>query len=276
MKKILIPTDFSLNSHQAIDYMSNLFKNENCEFYLFNTYRYISSGLNAIEMLQADDEWFEKPKNQSLTKLGKLITRCTLFSKNPNHSFHAISENRDITNGIRENIDKIGIDLVVLTSKGKSSFGSKTESILEKVRTCPVLIIPPHATVLNEITLTIASDFQVKINTNEIDRFIKTLENSETQIGILVLKEQNILSDKAANNLEALLNYLKQYSNKPIDLEFLKPTFRLSDYVVSHKSEIMCVVDKKPDIFRRIGLVKSKVIATLKKLNTSTVLTVHQ
>jgi len=275
MKKILIPTDFSLNSYQTADYITNLFKKVNCEFYFLNTFRYINSGLNAFEMLQADDEWFEKPKEDSLEKLGKLVTRYTLKS-NKNHSFHAISEHRDIVDGINISVETIGIDVVVLTGNGTSTLGTTTENILEKVRSCPVLIVPPHATTCNGITLTIASDFQQKINTCEIERFIKALENTNTKIGILALKEKKNLSEKASENLELLLTYLKQLSNKPIELEFLKPAFRLKDYAFSHINEIMCVVDNKPDLFRKIGVVKSNVIATICKLNSNTVLTVHQ
>ncbi|MDD7886773.1 universal stress protein [Flavivirga sp. 57AJ16] len=276
MKKILIPTDFSLNSYQTVDYITTLFKNVNCEFYFLNTYKYETSGLNAIEMLQADDEWFEKPKKESLKKLGILVTRKTLKSDNPKHTFHAISESRSLAEGIKENVDKIGIDVVVLTSKGLTSLGATTENILEKIRSCPILIVPPHAKAYNGIHLIIASDFQEKINTEEIERFIKVLENTKTKIGIFVLEEQSMLSGKATDNLEIMLGYLKQLSNKPIDLEFLRPDHKLADYAASHNDKIICVVDKKPDLFRRMGIVQSKVISTLKKLNTNTVLTVHQ
>ena len=276
MKKILIPTDFSLNSYQTVDYITDLFKKVNCEFYFLHTYSYENSGLNAIEMLQADDEWFEKPKEESLKILGKLVTHYTLSSKNKKHTFHAISEGRSLVEGIKENVNKLGIDVIVLTSKRLHSLGKRTENILEQIRSCPILIVPAHATTSNGITLTIASDFQQKINTGEIERFIKALENTNTQIGILVLKEQNSLSAKSAENLEKLLDYLKQLLSKPIDLEFLKPAYELKDYASKHYDEIMCVIDNKPDLFRKIGIAKSKVISTIKELNNNTVLTVHQ
>ena len=38
MKNILLPTDFSDNSWNAIKYAFNLFKNEKCKYYLLNTY----------------------------------------------------------------------------------------------------------------------------------------------------------------------------------------------------------------------------------------------
>lgn len=276
MKKILIPTDFSKRSYQTIDYITTLFNNEYCEFYILNTYKYETSGLNAIEMLHTDDDWFDRPKQESLKQLGKLITRYTLKTINPKHTFHAISESKSLEEGIRQNVDELGIDVVILTGNGLEALGITTKNILEKIRSCPILIVPPNATASSGITLTIASSFQEQINTNELERFIRALENTKTQIGILVLKAQNTLSDKAADHLEQLLEYLKTRSKAPIGLEFLPTTLDLADYAQSHNDEIMCVVDKKPNLFRKIGVVRTKVISKLNKLGTNPVLTVHQ
>lgn len=276
MKKILIPTDFSKRSYQTIDYITTLFNNEYCEFYILNTYKYETSGLNAIEMLHTDDDWFDRPKQESLKQLGKLITRYTLKTINPKHTFHAISESKSLEEGIRQNVDELGIDVVILTGNGLEALGITTKNILEKIRSCPILIVPPNATASSGITLTIASSFQEQINTNELERFIRALENTKTQIGVLVLKAQNTLSDKAADHLEQLLEYLKTRSRAPIGLEFLPTTLDLADYAQSHNDEIMCVVDKKPNLFRKIGVVRTKVISKLNKLGTNPVLTVHQ
>ena len=73
MKKILIPIDFKFNSHDAIDYAIRFFKREQCEFYFLNTYTYDISGLNTIDLLQADDDWYDKPKCASEDNLGYCI-----------------------------------------------------------------------------------------------------------------------------------------------------------------------------------------------------------
>ncbi|MDG5491191.1 universal stress protein [Psychroserpens sp. SPM9] len=276
MKKILIPTDFSLNSYQTIDYIIQLFANECCEFYFLNSYNYTVSGLNAIEMLHADDDWFDKPKNESIEQLGKLIERYTLKSKNSKHEFNAISEQHNLVDSIKKTIKSIPIDLMVLTGKTEKTVGKHTESILKKIRCCPILIVPPHASASKGIYLTIASDFKRKINTLEIDRFVKVLENTKVDVGILVLEEQNTLADESKNNLEALISALKLTLSQDIDLEYIQPTFRLKDYARSHHDGIMCIIDNKPDWLRQLGLYKSKAISILEKLRTNTVLTVHQ
>jgi len=276
MKKILIPTDFSLSSIQTINNVIQLFKNESCEFYLFNAYTCGTSGLNAIEMLQADDEWFEKPKDESLKQLGKLVELYTFKSNYPKHTFNAISECINLIEGIKNTILKIDADLVILSNTAEKTIGKITENILESIRTCPILIVPPHASNGKHIQLTIASDFKQKINTSEIEKFCKTLDNTNFEIGILVLEEQNTLSNESITNLESLITYLKRYSKTSIDLEYAKSSKDLEDYAISHLDDIICVIDKKPDLFRKIGLYKSNVISTLGQLRTNTVLTIHQ
>ncbi|MEZ4792404.1 MAG: hypothetical protein R2783_02715 [Gelidibacter sp.] len=162
MKKILIPTDFSLNSYQTIDYVTELFKNENCEFYFLNTYTHGVAGLSAIELLQADDDFFDIPKEESLKQLGKLVQRYTLNSNSQQHTFYAISESVGLIDGLKSNIEKIGIDLVILTGNAEKPVGKNTQTILEKIRSCPILIVPPHASMTKGIHLTIASRFQRK------------------------------------------------------------------------------------------------------------------
>lgn len=276
MKKILIPSDFSLNSYQTIDYITELFKNEYCEFYLLNSYDFEVSGLNAIEMLQADDDWFDKPKEESIDQLGKLVERYTFKAQNTKHEFHAISDNMKLIDSIKKNASELSVDLIVLTGRADKNIGKKTKAILKKIRFCPILIVPPHTCITKSIHLTIASNFQEKINTLEIHKFIKILENTNIKIRILVLEEENTLTTEATNNLESLLLYLNQIFTKRIGLEYVKPSYRLKDYAAAHLAGIVCVIDKKPDLFRRIGLIKSNIIPTLMKLQSNTVLTVHQ
>ena len=276
MKKILIPTDFTLNSFQTIDYVIKLFKNETCDFYFLNTYSYNVNGLDAIQMLQADDDWFDKPKQNALKQLGKLVERYTLNCPALNHQFFAISDCSDLVLSIQNNIKQLSIDLVILTSKKEQNLGKITQNIVEKIRCCPVLIVPPHASASNKINITIASDFKQQINTRQIDKFLNILENTNLEITVLILAKQNAISDCASNNLETMLGYLKEISGHTATLHYTASSYNLKAYAQSHLDGIMCVIDKKPHLLRKMGVFKSDIFSTLKQLHTNTVLTVHQ
>lgn len=276
MKKILIPTDFSLNSYQTIDSVLKLFKDKVCDFYFLNTYTYNISGLDALGLLHEDEEWFDKPEEESKEKLGKLIERYTLKSSDSSHGFHAITECSSRLDAIKKHQELLDIDLIILSSGTNENSDRENETILEHVRNCPILLMPAHASIDKKISMTIASDFKQKINTDQIDQFRKSLNGKHVEIGILVLDKQNQLSETVANNLEAFIGYLRQFQNTKTNLEYAKTGSQLKAYASSHANGIMCLVDKKPDLLRKIGLLKSDVISKLKQLNSCTVLTIHQ
>ncbi|PNQ72595.1 hypothetical protein C1T31_10600 [Hanstruepera neustonica] len=276
MKKILIPTNFSRNSTVAINYVTELLKEEYCEFYFLNTYSYDVSGLNAIELLQADDAIFDEPKEESLRQLGALVEHCTLDSDNDKHSFYAISENRELINGIKTNIEKISIDLVIITGSVDTKVSKNTRAIVKKIKSCPILIVPPNASIGQKVSLTIASDFKQSINTSDISKFIKILEKTNFEISIFVLEKKKKVTVNTAKNINSLAVYLEQLLNKQIGIEYIESSYRLEEYAQSHVENIMCILDKKPDVLRKMGLYKTSAIATMGTLRKNTVLAMHQ
>ncbi|MDN3665526.1 universal stress protein [Algibacter miyuki] len=274
MKKILIPTDFSTNSYKAINYITELFKNEDCAFYFLNVYNYGAGGLSAIEMLQADDEWFEKPKEESLQRLGDLLEEYAVNRNNEKHEYHVISEGLSLVKAIEKHIESVNVDLIVL--KGDAKISKNIEAIVGKIRTCPVLVVPPYASMNKKINLTIASNFTEEVQTREIDSFLETFKNTNFKVTVLALTSEENMPEETSRNIKLLCTHLENQTDKAVIVEFTEKSSNLKKYATSHLNNIMCVVDKKPDLLRKIGLCKSKVISTLEKLHKNPVLTIHQ
>lgn len=228
-------------------------------------------------MLHEDEEWFDEPEEESRQKLDVLIKCYTSKSSGrSNHGFHAITECSSLLDAVKKYQKLLDIDLIILSSKADIGSDKENENILEHVRGCPILLMPAHASIDKKVSMTIASDFKQKINTSQIDRFRESLNGKHVEIGILVLDKQNQLPEIVTNNLETFMGYLRQFQNTKINLEYAKTGCQLKVYASSNPSGIMCLVDKKPDLLRKLGLLKSDVISKLKQLNSSTVLTVHQ
>lgn len=274
MKKILIPTDFSENSYRAIDYITELFKNEVCAFYFLNVYNYGPGGLSAIEMLQADDEWFEKPKEDSLQQLGYLLDEYTVSKTNKNHEYHVISEGLSLVKAIEKHIEIIKADLIVL--KGNAKTNKNIEAIVGEIRVCPVLIVPQDAAFNTKLNLTIASAFIEQVRTLEIDSFLETFKNTNFRVSILAIGNKDSITDDVHRNIVLLSSHLETYLEQPVQVEFTEKSSSLKEYAMSHLNNMMCVVDNKPDLLRKFGICKSKVISTLEKLHNNPVLTIHQ
>ncbi|WP_433991536.1 hypothetical protein U8527_07335 [Kordia algicida OT-1] len=176
MKRVLIPVDFAFNSYDTIDYIISFFKKEKCDFFLLNTYTYNYNGLNALHILQSDDDWFEKPKRNSEEKLALIVNKYNFNNKNKNHSFHGISSCIKLIEGIKKTIKEKNIDLVVATSKvidKHSSYSKNIKKIIENIQKCMVMVIPNLIDLNKKPEFILASSFVNKIPYEELKKWSK-------------------------------------------------------------------------------------------------------
>lgn len=275
MKKILIPTDFSSDSYKCIENVVQIFKNECCDFYFLNNYSFDAYSLNALEIIQERDEWFEKPKEKSQQQLGKMVAAFTSNSIEIKHRFHAISECSDILNSVKSHVELLNIDMVILSGGTKKQHSKINRKILENIRCCPILLIPPHSCSSKKIYLTVASDFKQEIKIDELEKFCEIFLITEVKATILVLDEKNKLSENVTSNIALFIKSFKKKLASPITVKYAKSCHQLESYASSHMDEIMCLVDKKPGVLRKLGLLKSNLFFRLKKMGNNKILTIH-
>ena len=180
MKKILIPIDTSQHSLEAIDYAIKFFKREDCEFFFLNTYSYGVNGLDALSLLQADDDWFDEPKLKSEKILGRLIKKYSSINKSKKHQFNEISECSDLIDGIKKTVKTLDIDIVLFLGKSKEDnslkkYSKNTERIIESIRECPVMVIPHTANIRKNQEFILASSFEKAISIKELESWSKLL-----------------------------------------------------------------------------------------------------
>lgn len=64
-KKLLLSTDFSKSSWDAIVYALELYADQECDFYILNAYAKDAYGLNSISRLDPDDAFNTLSENRS-------------------------------------------------------------------------------------------------------------------------------------------------------------------------------------------------------------------
>lgn len=280
MKKILIPVDFKFNSYDAIDYAINFFKHEQCQFYFLNTYSYDISGLNTIDLLQADGDWYDKPKHDSEDNLGKTIQKYALNNRESKHHFSAISEYSNLIEGMKKAIKDINIDLVVLPGKdqtGKDSirYSRNTKRIIEHIRECPVMIIPASAKVHKKPKFVLVSSFDLDLPIKELDNWYELVEIAKGCIKIVTLSGKEELSEVQKTNQNKVHSHLEKLSEEKIEVEYIKNAPALKDFARYHSDYIMCLIDRKPDLWRKLGIIHSR-ITNLGPLPSTPVIALHR
>lgn len=148
MKKILLPTDFSENAYNAIRYAVQLFKKEECTFYLLNTYTPVLYDNEYLVYNATQPTLTEIYRNRSMEGLERVLRRIRMNYPNDKHHFVKSSSFNLLSDEIKEMVVEKNIDLVVMGTKGATGaeeilFGTHTIHAIKKSK-CPLLAIPAH------------------------------------------------------------------------------------------------------------------------------------
>ena len=213
MRQILIPTDFSENAWNAIAYAMQLFGNEDCEFFLLNTYtpvipssRFMAPMINGAKIEDAIRSNSEKGLQQTVERIKNTF-------KNPRHSFKTISSFSLLVDEIKDIVDTYTIDLIVTGTKGASGIdevfmGSNTVRIIKSAQKCPVLAIPQHFTFSVPSEIAFATDFNRFYTKSELKPLIELAKSFQATIRIVhVQYEIKALSEMQQFNLNMLRKY---------------------------------------------------------------------
>jgi len=213
MKRILIPTDFSENAWNAISYAMQLFCNEDCEFFLLNTYTPVipSSRFMApiIDGVKIEDAIRFNSENGLL----KTVERIQKTFHNHKHSFETISSFNLLVDEVKDAVDTYKIDLVITGTKGASGMdevfmGSNTVRIIKSAKKCPVLSIPEHFCFSKPSEIAFATDFNRFYTISELLPLVELAKSFEATIRIVhVQYEIKALTELQLFNLNMLRKY---------------------------------------------------------------------
>jgi nucleotide-binding universal stress UspA family protein len=142
MKTILIPTDFSTNANNALEYAAEISHHIGASLFLLHVYTPIVSRTNIMSAIIADE--VEDAKKEALDKLN--VMRKTLESEYPGISCQSRVYVGEAIDEILSVSTEINADLIIMGTLGASNltktlFGSNTASVVEN-SICPVLCIP--------------------------------------------------------------------------------------------------------------------------------------
>jgi nucleotide-binding universal stress UspA family protein len=222
MKRILLPTDFSDYSVQAIGYALMILKNVNCKFYLMHTYmppvynaEYLvgSPGLIGLGDIMQET---------SLTQLENLKSRLKKENDNPQHSFVVHTAFNTLLGEVMDTVASEGIDLIVMGTKGATGaeeilFGTNTVHVIKKAK-CPVLVVPPNFEYENPLEILFPTDFEIAYKKEGLNPLLKIADEHGSQINVLHVSTGNELTpyqEKQKKRLEKILGNKALFHDVP-------------------------------------------------------------
>jgi len=204
MRKILIPTDFSENALNAIQYATKLFKYEKCVYYIMHAYQddiYADEDLLEKETLE---EITKRTSEKSLKELGIILKELHEISPNPRHTYNIISSNNMLLDETDKIVDDENIDIIVMGTRGKTddkklTFGSHTLQVLKYVQ-CPVLAIPQGYKYTQPKHILFPTNYLIPYKRRELKLLCEMVSPYRAEIDLLYVSKSKKLSRRQEDN----------------------------------------------------------------------------
>jgi len=252
MKNILLPTDFSENSLNAIHYAMAFFKGGNHTFYILNIQKVSEYTTAELVAAAPSESIYEAVLNDNKQKLEALVNGLQTENKNEAYKFESLLDFDAFTDAIRQTIDTKNIDLIIMGTNGVTGteeivFGSNTLSVIRQID-CPVLAIPEGFKFDYLETILFTEFIQKKIDSTKMNSLFDIIEMHKAVLKILIINEKETKNEFQENN-EALFKTInfETYSLKGIPI-----TQAINSFVQLNKVEMHALLVEKKNFLERL------------------------
>jgi nucleotide-binding universal stress UspA family protein len=255
MKTILLPTDFSTNSINAIHYALDMFKDCVCEYYLLNVQKASAFISDDFRTMSPPTTIYQTLIATAKTSLKDLIVKLELRG-NKKHSFKMIVDYDNFIDAINQACKLKGIELIVMGTKGATGaerflFGSNTVRVMQRCKT-PVLAIPQNCTYTAIDKIVFTSNYLTHYKKEELMPLIQIAELFHSKIDILHLIEEDFLSKDQENNKAFVDTCFKYVSHEFVDLEKHDFFETVENYIKNNDIKLLAMMGRKHSFFERL------------------------
>ena len=251
----MVPTDFSDNAHNALNYATFIADKLNSQIILFNFFRVpLTSGDVPI-----DPSLIEELENESIETLLQL--KKDVLEKLPDLDIKCISSS-GLDNEVNEICgvsDNNRVDLVVMGTKGasgvtKALIGSNAAHVIDNSN-CPVLAVPEFAAFKGIKKIVYATDFNA--SDYKSIHFLKELASHfDAEIIIVHIADEHHSIIHESNHLEKFKQDLSKYTSiDKINFELIAGEDvqqRLNRLIEETNADIISMSSHKRTLFQRL------------------------
>lgn len=256
MKKILLPTDFSANAYNAIEYALQLFKEEECTFYLLHTFvpgSYIISSVDDGPSNMVIEDIARRNVEERLQEIQSKIAAEHAY---PKHTFEVIISFSSLMSEMKSIVKEHGIDLIVMGTQGATGakevfLGTNTMDTIRKVKIA-VIAVPEGFTYQKPQEILFTTDLKFSME----NKYLPLLR----WIGTKHIARINALNIYTGRSLEPyqeqvknqLATYFKDNSYLFHELEYMSVTEAVEHFQIQHKADFLVMINNKHSYFENL------------------------
>lgn len=259
MKNILIPTDFSENSQDAIRYALDYFSDIPANFYILH----VSLKTHFIEQHKTevllDVSENSVPVYNPSSRLQSQIETCKLLSKNSMHEFFPITENTLLVEAIRKQVVEKEIDLIIMGTKGDSlsssdDMGSNTYEVITKVQ-CPIIVVPEDSNFNGIKNIAFVTDYNCLYRSKVISTLTDALRLHNTPLRVLNIRAKSAnLTQTQIDNKGFLHHFFKETRHSFHILENINLEAGIQEFVDTWEISMVAIPAKNLNFIQRLML----------------------
>lgn len=257
MRHILLPTDFSDNSWNAITYAIQVFKDEYCVFHLLNTYTPIIFNVEYVLGYPAQFGLADAVRNTAQENLKELVVKISEeFPNNQKHQFETLARFNTLISGIKEFMEKQTVDLIVMGTQGATGakevlFGSNTVHVFNEIK-CPVLAIPSNFEYENPTNMLFPTDLEVNYKDTALHLLEEIAVSHNSRVNATHVSTGYDLSEKQIKNKLELETVFKQTSYLFHETSIMGVTEAINKFQIELKINLLAMINNKHSFFENL------------------------
>ncbi|MEH6537176.1 MAG: universal stress protein [Psychroserpens sp.] len=256
MKKILLPTDFSENSINAIHYAIEFFKYEACEFSVLNVQKVSSFVSDDLMAMQPSETIFNALVTSAKEQIKRLITDLETIYGNTLHTFKSKVDYDNFIDAINQVVELEAIDLIIMGTKGASNlgktlFGSNTVRVIQR-SSCPVLAIPNNYKYSEIKDIAFTSNYYTEYKSEDLLPLVNMAEHYDYKVHVIHVKDAEHLTQYQENNRAFLDACFTNIDHSFIELEGGDLFKVITTYIPEHHIDLLAMMSRRHSFLERL------------------------
>ncbi|MBT8185438.1 MAG: universal stress protein, partial [Eudoraea sp.] len=249
MLRILLPTDFSDNSFNAISYALSLFKDTECSFYLLHTYTPAIYRAEYVLHSPAQYGLGDMYQAASKTRLEEFQEKITTAFPNPRHTFTTHTAFNTLVEEVNEFVDEEQVDLIVMGTQGATGakeifIGTHTVHVIKRAKV-PVLAIPTDFKYEKPKEILFPTDYEVDFKKDPLNMLLFIAKEHLSSVEVLHASYGYELSDLQKNNKSKLDKILKDTTHLFHDWSNQEVIEAINKFQMKHKTQMLVMIQNK-------------------------------
>lgn len=256
MKHILLPTDFSDNSWNAMSYAFQMYKDEACTFYMLNTYTPVLYHVEYVMVYPAQYGMGDFVRENSLKQLGEFKERAESTFANPNHTIEIKSSFNMLIPEIDDMIKNNNIDFVVMGTQGATGakevlFGSNTVHVFKSVKS-PVLAVPAGYTYTKPENILFPTDYGVDYQDRHLNLILDMAKLHQSRVNVMHVSFGYELTEEELDNKATLSEQLKPVYSLFHDVSHESVNGAINEFQERSKMNVLAMINNKHSFFENL------------------------